>query len=233
MKTAVVTGGTKGIGLALAGAFFGAGYVVHALYASDGAAAEEAQKALPFVRFVRCDVRDEGAVTAFFASLPRVDVLVNNAGVSLVKQIQDTSKADLDALFAVNVTGAFLCAREAVKKMLKQESGSIVNVSSVWGETGASCEVAYSASKAAIIGLTKALAKEVAPSRIRVNCVSPGVVDTGMNDHLSEEEKSALAEEIPLGRFAAPREIAQAILFLAESEYITGAVLPVNGGFCI
>lgn len=233
MKTAVITGGTKGIGLALCEAFFNAGYVVWACYSKDEKAAKKAKKLLPYVNFVKCDVSDEKQVESFFSSLNRIDVLVNNAGISLIAQIQDTSLADWNKLFSVNVTGTFLCSREAAKYMISETRGCIINISSVWGEVGASCEVAYSASKAAVIGFTKALAKEVGYSSVRVNCITPGVIDTSMNDHLSEEEKEELEEEIPALRFGTGEDIAKAALFLSENEYINGAILPVNGGFNI
>ena len=139
----------------------------------------------------------------------------------------------LDELYAVNVRGAFLCAREAAKKMISEQSGCIINVSSVWGEVGGSCESAYSATKGALIALTKALAKELGYSGIRVNCVSPGVIDTAMNARLSKEDMAALREEIPLCRIGAPQDVAKAVIGLIESEYVTGADIPVNGGFYV
>ena len=151
--------------------------------------------------------------------------------MALFRQIQDTTAAEWDRLFAVNVRGAFLCAREAAKGMISRKSGLIVNISSVWGEEGGSCESAYSASKAALIGFTKALAKELGPSGIRVNCVSPGVIDTRMNARLSPEEMRALCDEIPLGRTGTGREVAKAVVALYENGYITGADIPVTGGF--
>lgn len=233
MKTAVITGGTKGIGLALSEAFFNAGYVVWAVYSKDEEAAERAKELLPYVNFVRCDVSDEEQVKKFFASLSRIDVLVNNAGISLVAQIQDTSLSDWNRIFSVNVTGTFLCSREAAVKMISAKRGCIINISSVWGEVGASCEVAYSASKAAVIGFTKAMAKETGYSSVRVNCITPGVTDTSMNDRLSDEEKNSLKEEIPAMRFGTGEDIAKAALFLSDNEYINGIILPVNGGFNI
>ena len=165
--------------------------------------------------------------------LKRVDVLVNNAGISVVAQLQDTTAEQFDDLYAVNVRGAFLCAREAAKKMISQKSGSIINVSSVWGEVGGSCESAYSATKGALLALTKALAKELGYSGIRVNSVSPGVIDTAMNARFSAEEIAALKEEIPLGRLGAGDDVAKAVLSLIDCEYVTGADVPVNGGFSV
>lgn len=233
MKTAVVTGGSRGIGLATAKALFERGYVVYALYSSDEESVSKAREILPYVDFVRCDVSDERSVSEFFDGLKRVDVLVNNAGTAMIKQIQDTSLEDWNRIFSVNMTGTFLSSREAVKKMLSTGGGNIVNVSSMWGEVGASCEVAYSASKSAVIGFTKALAKELAYSNIRVNCVSPGVIDTKMNDLLSPEDKKAIEEEIPSGRMGRAEEVASAILSVIENDYIDGVILPVNGGYII
>ena len=162
-----------------------------------------------------------------------VDILVNNAGVSLIKQIQDTSLDEYEKVFAVNMRGAFLCTREACKAMLSKKSGLIVNISSVWGEVGGSCESVYSASKSALLGFTKALAKELGYSGIRVNAISAGVIDTKMNACFSKEEMESLQEEIPLGRIGTGADIAKTVLFLEENDYITGVDIPVNGGFSV
>ena len=228
-KIALVTGGTRGIGLAVSLAFAGLGFDVFAAYSADEESAEKARE--QGINAVRADVSDEGAVKALFARTGTPDVLVNNAGVALFRQIQDTTAAEWDRLFAVNVRGAFLCAREAAKGMIPRKSGLIVNISSVWGEEGGSCESAYPASKAALIGFTKALAKELGPSGIRVNCVAPGVIDTRMNARLSPEEMRALCDEIPLGRTGTGGEVAKAVVALYENGYITGADIPVTGGF--
>lgn len=230
-KIAVVTGGVRGIGKAVAMALKERGYTVYALYSRDEKSAAQAQK--EGLICVRADVRSEEEITAFFSVLKRVDVLVNNAGISVVAQLQDTTAEQFDDLYAVNVRGAFLCAREAAKKMISQKSGSIINVSSVWGEVGGSCESAYSATKGALLALTKALAKELGYSGIRVNSVSPGVIDTAMNARFSAEEIAALKEEIPLGRLGAGDDVAKAVLSLIDCEYVTGADVPVNGGFSI
>ena len=230
-KIAVVTGGVRGIGKAVAMALKERGYTVYALYSRDEKSAAQAQK--EGLICVRADVRSEEEITAFFSVLKRVDVLVNNAGISVVAQLQDTTAEQFDDLYAVNVRGAFLCAREAAKKMISQKSGSIINVSSVWGEVGGSCESAYSATKGALLALTKALAKELGYSGIRVNSVSPGVIDTAMNARFSAEEITALKEEIPLGRLGAGDDVAKAVLSLIDCEYVTGADVPVNGGFSV
>ncbi|HAC10693.1 MAG TPA: hypothetical protein DCE65_02405 [Clostridiales bacterium] len=230
-KIAVVTGGVRGIGKAVAMALKERGYTVYALYSRDEKSAAQAQK--EGLICVRADVRSEEEITAFFSVLKRVDVLVNNAGISVVAQLQDTTAEQFDDLYAVNVRGAFLCAREAAKRMISQKSGSIINVSSVWGEVGGSCESAYSATKGALLALTKALAKELGYSGIRVNSVSPGVIDTAMNARFSAEEIAALKEEIPLGRLGAGDDVAKAVLSLIDCEYVTGADVPVNGGFSV
>lgn len=231
MKTVLVTGGVRGIGLAIAKEFQKKGYRVCVTYSKDEESAALA-KAIGLETY-RADVADENAVKALFRTVGRVDILVNNAGVSLIKQIQDVSYAEFERLMAVNVGGAFLCSREAAKGMIERQKGLIVHISSVWGEVGGSCESVYSASKAALVGFTKALAKELGWSGIRVNCVSPGVIDTPMNAHFTQEEVLAMQEEIPVGRMGTGEEVAKAVVFLEENEYVTGVDLPVNGGFSI
>lgn len=230
-KTVLITGGVRGIGLAIAKAFIQKEYRVIATYSRDEKSAESARTI--GIEAYRADVKNEKEVIELFNRVGQVDVLVNNAGVSLIKQIQDTTKAEWDNVFSTNVGGAFLCSREAVKGMISRQSGVIVNVASVWGEVGASCEVVYSASKAALIGFTKALAKEVGYSGVRVNCVSPGVVDTQMNAHFSKDDLALIQDEIPCGRMGTGEEIASAVVFLVENEYVNGVNLSVNGGFSI
>jgi 3-oxoacyl-[acyl-carrier protein] reductase len=230
MKHVLITGGVRGIGLATARLFASKGYAVTVCYATDEAGADEARK--EGFTVLKADVSDEAQVRDLFAQCQKVDVLVNNAGVSLVKQIQDTTLSEWERVFAVNMTGAFLCSKYALKSgMLSDNSGVIFNVSSVWGEVGGSCEVAYSASKAALIGFTKALSKEVGYAGVRVNCVTPGAIDTRMNGHFSEKDRAEIVADIPAGRFGRAEEVASAILSLVENEYITGAILSVNGGF--
>lgn len=231
MNTVLVTGGTRGIGLAIAQAFLKKGARVCVTYSRDEDSAEQA-RGLGLEVF-RSDVSREEEVVKLFNEIGRVDILINNAGVSLIKQIQDVSYAEFEKIFAVNMGGAFLCSREAAKGMISRKQGVIINISSVWGEVGGSCESVYSASKAALIGFTKALAKELGDSGIRVNAVSPGMIDTQMNAHFSEEDLSQIREEIPMGRIGSVQDVANAVLFLAESEYVTGIDLPVNGGFSI
>lgn len=239
MKTALITGGTKGIGKAAALAFLERGYEVVLNYDNDESAALATQEEFNMLGYcpvlLRADVSNENQVKAmfkeFFSIYDTLDVLVNNAGISIVKVIQETSLSDWNRLFDVNVKGAFLCCREVVDKMIMAGGGAIVNVASIWGEVGASCEAAYSASKGAVISFTKALAKELAPSNVRVNCVSPGVIDTDMNSRLTDEEMEELISSIPMGRIGSPKDVGEACLFLAENEYVTGEILSVGGGF--
>lgn len=220
MKTVLITGGATGIGRAAAELFLQNGYEVFVTV-------HKTPCTLAGVQSVPCDLRDLSQIEALFSQFARLDVLVNNAGVSLIKQINDTTLADYEQVMQVNARAAFFCAKQAALRMLKCHSGSIINVSSVWGQLGASCEVAYSMSKAAVIGLTKALAQELAPSGITVNCVAPGIIDTRMNAPFDAQD---LAQEVPCGRLGTPQEAAQAIYALTQNPYITGQVLGVNGG---
>ena len=231
MKKVLITGGTRGIGLGIAKAFVKKGYVVYGVYHQNEACAKSAQEQgiIP----IQADVSCEADVLKVFEQVGDLDILVNNAGVALIKQIQDISYAEYTRLFEVNMGGAFLCSREASKKMLKKGKGLIVNISSVWGEVGASCESVYAASKAAMLGFTKSLAKELGYSGIRVNAVSPGVIDTEMNAHFSKEDMQEITGEIPVGKMGSTDDVATAVLFLEENEYVTGIDLPVNGGFSI
>ena len=242
-RTVLITGGSRGIGAACVSAFARAGWSVVFLYRR----AEEAAEALCArlrgegldVSCRRCDVsrRDEvfRTVDDLMRTYHRFDALVNNAGVAHIGMFTDMTEEQWDALFAVNVKGAFNVTQAVLPGMISQGSGAIVNVSSMWGEVGASCEVAYSAAKAALIGMTKALAKEVGPSGVRVNCVSPGVVDTDMNAELTEADLAALAEETPLGRIGRAEEVAEAALYLCGegASFITGQVLGVSGGLVV
>lgn len=231
MKTVLVTGGVRGIGKSIANAFKKKGYRICVTYSKDEENATLARE--DGFEVYKADVSVEADVLGLFQKVGKVDVLVNNAGVSLIKQIQDVTYEEFNRLMSINVGGAFLCAREAAKGMIDRGAGLIVNVSSVWGEVGGSCESVYSASKAALIGFTKALAKELGWSGIRVNCVSPGVIETPMNAHFSKEELDAMKEEIPMGRLGQGEDVAKAVLYLEENDYVTGIDLPVNGGFSI
>ena len=242
-RTVLITGGSRGIGAACVSAFARAGWSVVFLYRR----AEEAAEALCArlrsegldVSCRRCDVsrRDEvfRTVDDLMRTYHRFDALVNNAGVAHIGLFTDMTEEQWDELFAVNVKGAFNVTQAVLPGMISQGSGAIVNVSSMWGEVGASCEVAYSAAKAALIGMTKALAKEVGPSGVRVNCVSPGVIDTDMNAELTEADLAALAEETPLGRIGRAEEVANATLYLCGegASFITGQTLGVSGGLVV
>ena len=239
MKTVLVTGGTKGIGKAIALEFLKQGCEVVINYSNDERSALATQEEFNMLGYcpvlMRADVSDEAQVRAmfkeYFSIYDTLDVLVNNAGISLVRVIQDTTLADWNKIFAVNTSGAFLCSKAVADRMIGNGGGCIINVSSIWGEVGASCEVAYSASKGALIAFTKALAKELAPSKVRVNCVSPGVIDTEMNGDLTGEEMEQLISQIPLGRIGYPEDVAKACVYLSEADYVTGEVLSVGGGF--
>lgn len=220
MKKALVTGGATGIGKATALLFAEKGYDTYITY-------NETIPDFDGIIPIKCNLANENEIIALFRQIGNPDVLVNNAAISLVKQINDTTAQEYDSLMSINARAYFLCAREAAKEMIKRHSGAIVNVSSMWGQTGASCEIAYSMSKAAVIGLTHSLAQELAPSGITVNCVAPGIIDTRMNSVFDKNELEAM---IPLGRLGTAKEVAEAILFLAESKYITGQALGVNGG---
>ncbi len=242
-RTVLITGAATGIGRAAAGLFAADGYNVAVHYHTSVADATQLCEALgargASALAVRADVADPGQVTAMAERVQeefgRIDVLINNAGVAQQKLFTDITAQDWDAMFDVNVKGVFHCCRAVLPGMVSRKSGSIVNVSSVWGLIGASCEVHYSAAKAAVIGLTKALAKEVGPSGIRVNAVAPGVIATRMTAGLPEETIQALRSDTPLGVIGTPEDAAHAIYFLAsdKARFVTGQVLSPNGGFVI
>ncbi|MEA5001924.1 MAG: 3-oxoacyl-ACP reductase FabG [Christensenella sp.] len=242
-RTVLITGASRGIGRATALAFAKEGYNVLINYRTHEQDAQELRDGLRALgasaEMVYADVSKREDVDEMFAYARelffRVDVLVNNAGVAQQKLFSDITESDWDRMFDINIKGMFHCAQAALSQMVSEKRGKIINVSSIWGIAGASCEVHYSASKAAVIGFTKALAKEVGPSGIQVNCVAPGVVETQMNAALDTDTKEELREETPLGCIGEPDDIAQAILFLAEerSKFITGQVLSPNGGIVI
>ena len=241
-KSAIVTGASRGIGRAVAQELAKRGYRVLVCYRknSDGAAdvchgiRAAGGVALPFQMDI-ADLSDcRRTVSKAMMEFGRIDVLVNNAGIALSRLFTETDEAVYDRVFDVNMKGMFFLTRAAAKEMVAAGGGSIVNLSSMWGISGASGEVAYSASKAAVIGFTKALAKELAPSHIRVNAVAPGVIDTDMNACYSEDTLRVLAEKTPLGRLGTPEEIASCVCFLAEdATFLTGQVLTADGGFLL
>ncbi|MBQ7012562.1 MAG: SDR family oxidoreductase [Oscillospiraceae bacterium] len=236
MRTAVVTGASGGIGGAIAQRLAQDGYLPVLHYNSHGEGIHERAEALGGFA-VQADLGDADAIAAMaetvLARTGRVDVLVNNAAVSVSGLLTDIDVETRRRLFSVNVLGAIECARAFLPQMVRRKEGVILNISSMWGQAGASCEVDYSASKAALIGFTRALAQEVAPSGIRVNCIAPGVIRTPMLDCYDAGTLAALAEETPLGRLGTPEDIAEAAAFLCHyrSDFITGQVLGVNGGF--
>lgn len=232
MKTVLVTGGARGIGKAICEAFSNAGNFVIINYNNSEKEANELCKSLKNTVTFKADVANKDEVAAMITAYPNIDVLVNNAGVSLYGVFDGLAEDNIRKLYEINLFGTLNVSRTVLPSMIRQKSGVIINISSIWGECGASCEVDYSASKAAIIGFTKALSKEVGPSYIRVNCICPGVIDTDMNTRLSISEVESLVESIPLERLGKPEDVANAVLFLADSkaDYINGAVLSVNGG---
>lgn len=242
-KTAIVTGASKGIGQAIAVALSEQGFSVAVLYHHSGTGAQETvrriQESGGTARAFFCDVADSDAaadaVRQISEAFGTTSVLVNNAGISQQKLFTDITNEDWDAMLGTNLSGAFYITRAVLPEMIRRKSGRIINIASMWGETGGSCEVHYSAAKAGLIGMTKALAKELAPSGITVNAVSPGAVRTDMMTALGEETCRIVEEEIPLGRLGTPRDIADAVCFLASEKagYITGQVLSVNGGSVI
>ncbi len=238
MRNVVITGGSRGIGAAAARLFAEAGDRVFIIYEKNDEAAERLSCEIGAIK-VKADISREkdvrNAAEQIHSLCGGVDVLVNNAAVAQIKVFSDITPADWDRMFSVNVRGAFLITKEFLPDMINKKSGKIINVSSIWGQTGGSCEVHYSASKSALIGFTKALAKELAPSGICVNCVAPGVIDTDMNNDLDEETLEELCMEIPLEKIGSAKDAAESIFFLASSaaDYITGQVLAINGGMLI
>ncbi len=233
MKRVLITGASRGIGAACARLFAKSGYDVIINYNNSK---EEALRLAREIgaETIRADVSSSAQVDDMFKAAGEVNILVNNAGISGFYMLDAMSDDEWNKMIGVNLNGVFYCTRAVLPQMLRRKSGAIVNVSSMWGICGSSCEAAYSASKAGVIGLTKALAKEVGPSGIRVNCVAPGVIDTDMNKKLGGDAIKELCEETPLGRLGSPEEVARAILFLADDDgFITGQVLSPNGGLVI
>ncbi|MBD9009114.1 MAG: SDR family oxidoreductase [Clostridiales bacterium] len=233
MKRVLITGASRGIGAACARLFAKSGYDVIINYNNSK---EEALRLAREIgaETIRADVSSSAQVDDMFKAAGEVNILVNNAGISGFYMLDAMSDDEWNKMIGVNLNGVFYCTRAVLPQMLRRKSGAIVNVSSMWGICGSSCEAAYSASKAGVIGLTKALAKEVGPSGIRVNCVAPGAIDTDMNKKLGGDAIKELCEETPLGRLGSPEEVARAILFLADDDgFITGQVLSPNGGLVI
>ena len=232
MANVVITGGSRGIGAAAVAAFAARNDTVYFLYEKNHAAAQAVAQRTGATA-ICCDVADKAAVQQAFAAIADVDILVCNAGIMHFGLLSSMEETAWDRIFDVNVKGIYNCVNAAMPSFLRKHSGSILTVSSMWGQVGASCEAAYSATKGAVIALTKALAKELGPSGIRVNCVAPGVILTDMCANVDPEVLSAMAEEAPVGRNGTPEDVATAMVYLADAAFITGQVLPVNGGLVI
>ena len=236
-KTVLITGASRGIGAAAAARFASAGYDLILICKKNRTQLEHHAELLRAhdgisVQTFAGDVGDPAFAQRVFTECGAVDILINNAGISHVGLLSDMTPEAWEGLIRTNLTGVFLFCRLAIPGMVQKKEGRIVNVSSVWGNVGASCEAAYSAAKGGVDTLTKALAKELAPSNIQVNAVAPGCIDTDMNGNLSEEEKQALCEEIPAGRFGTPEEAAELIFSVANAPaYLTGQIIGLTGGW--
>lgn len=242
-KTAVITGASRGIGAATAILFARKGYNVVINYNESYESATLLARSLSerglSAIAVKANVANRSEVELLMKETSyrfgSIDVLINNAGIAQIATVTDLDPIDADRIFDIDLKGVYYCCRAVTPYMVGNKAGRIINISSMWGQVGASCEVAYSAAKAGVIGLTKALSKELAPSGINVNAIAPGLIETGMNTELSVEDLTRFVEDIPLGRMGSPDEIAAAALFLAgsDADYITGQVLGVNGGYVV
>ncbi len=242
-KTVIVTGGSKGIGAATSILFAEKGYNVVINYNNSFESARILSSSLNnrglSTITIKADVSNkletDILIKETMYKFGRIDVLINNAGISKIGTIDDIDEIDVERIFDVNLKGVYNCCKSATPMFVNQKSGKIINISSMWGQVGASCEVAYSASKAGVIGLTKALAKELAPSNITVNAIAPGLIETSMNKDISLDDLNSFVEEIPLGRMGTPDEVASLAYFLASenSDYITGQIFGINGGYVI
>ena len=232
MSSVVITGGSRGIGAAAVKHFAALGHRVSFLYEKNHDAAR-AVAAATGATAICCDVADSAAVKAAFAVIGEADILICNAGVCHYGLMSMMDEADWDRIFAVNVKGIYNCVNAAMPGFLRRQQGCVITVSSMWGQAGASCEAAYSATKGAVIALTKALAKELGPSGIRVNCVAPGVILTDMCANVDPEILDEMAQESPVGRNGTPEDVVQAMEYLANAKFVTGQVLAVNGGYVI
>lgn len=243
LKTVIVTGASKGIGKSIAETFADNGYNVLINYNSSHDEALKLYESLidngRSVRTFKADVSKRNEVDSMidfcYKEFNGIDILINNAGIAETKLFIDISEQDWDKMMNINLKGVFNCTQSVLRYMISQKSGKIINISSIWGIVGASCESHYSASKAAIIGLTKSLAKELGPSNIQVNSIAPGVIQTDMLSEYSENDLNALKEDTPLLRLGTPKDISSCALFLASdaADFITGQVISPNGGFVI
>ena len=232
MQTVVITGGSRGIGAAAVELFAARGDRVVFLYEKNHEAAHTVAEKTG-AEALCCDVADGTAVKAAFEKIGDVDILICNAGIMHFGLLSMMEEAAWDRIFDVNVKGIYHCVNAAMPSFLKKQAGCVITVSSMWGQVGASCEAAYSATKGAVIALTKALAKELGPSGVRVNCVAPGVILTDMCASVEPEILAEMAEETPVGRNGRPEDVAKAFAYLADAEFVTGQVIPVNGGYVI
>lgn len=238
MKKVLITGGSRGIGRGCAEYFSKMGYQVAFIYNSDDTAAEDCARACGAIA-IKADVSSPECaargVSEAIEKLGGLDVLINNAGIAQIKLFTDITDADWERMISVDLSGAFFVTRAALGVMIAQKSGRIINIGSMWGKSGASCEVHYSVAKAGIRGMTMALAKEVGPSGITVNCIEPGVIDTDMNSELDTDTLTALCDETPLCRIGTPEDVAYMAEFLASdrASFITGQIIGVDGGFAI
>jgi 3-oxoacyl-[acyl-carrier protein] reductase len=234
-KVVVVTGGSRGIGAEIVKLLAENEYNVVLNYNKSESYAQDVQKKLSNVNIFKADVsKKEDAVSLIDYTIKKygkIDVLINNAGISLNKLFTETTDEEWEGIMNSNLNSAFFCSREAAKNMIHNKNGLIINISSIWGITGASCEVAYSTSKAALNGFTKALAKELGPSNIRVNAIAPGIINTDMNKNLSKEELLEIKEEIPLEKIGEAIDIAKCVKWLIEDNYTTGQIISINGGW--
>ena len=241
MKTAIITGGAQGIGRAISIVLAKKGYNVVINYNNSEKEALELKKYIEnnngIAEVFKADLtkREEAKKLIQFTieKFKKIDVLINNAGVSLIKLFTDYTDEDWNRIINNNLYSAFVMCQEVIPNMIHNKNGNIINISSVWGMVGASLEVIYSISKAGMDGLTKALAKELGPSNIRVNSIAPGAIDTDMNEQLSKEELKQLEEDTPLGRIGLPQDIAKCVKWLIEDNFTTGQIISVNGGWII
>lgn len=238
-KVAVVTGGSRGIGAEIVKILANENYKVILNYNNSKEQAEKIQQELlgkgKEIEIIKADVskREEAEKLIQFAinKFNKIDVLIDNAGISQEGLFTDITEDEWQKIMNTNLNSVFYCTQQALKYMIPEQQGCIINISSIWGETGASCEVAYSTTKAAINGMTKALAKEVGPSNIRVNAIAPGIIDTDMNKNLTTEELEQIKEEIPLNKIGKAIDIAKCVKWLIEDEYTTGQIISINGGW--
>lgn len=240
-KVVVVTGGSRGIGAQIVKTLANENYKVILNYNNSKEQAEKIQQELleqgNEIEIIKADVskREETEKLIQFAinKFNKIDVLINNAGISQEGLFTDVTEEEWQKIINTNLNSVFYCNQQALKYMIPEQQGCIINISSIWGETGASCEVAYSTTKAAINGMTKALAKEVGPSNIRVNAIAPGIIDTDMNRNLTNEELEPIKEQIPLNKIGKALDIAKCVKWLVEDEYTTGQIISINGGWYI